>query len=308
MPDPDRLDELLDALKPYFGDVPAARRHFAAAQAKGLHITPNHFYSPIPDTRDLPPRLWSEASELPGIDMNETGQLELLTGAFASYTPAFAAFPRKKTDDELEFTFENNQLAGADPYVLYALVRELGPRRVVEVGSGFSTLVTARALRENGGGELVCVEPYPRPFVPRAVEGLGHLIRRPVQEVGLDLFTGLEAGDVLFIDSTHVVRIGGDVTRLFLEILPRLAPGVWVHVHDIFLPHDYPETWIKDMNFFWGEQYLLQALLIDNPRFRVRFAVGYMGRRHPELMARVFPHWALGMGGGSFWMRREEES
>ncbi len=304
--DQDRLMALLDALKPYFGDVPSARRHFALAQQRGLHITPVHFYSPVPDTAKLPPRTWTVASALPGVDMNEPGQLELLETVFAKYYEEFLTFPLKRTDNDLEFSFENDQVSGADPFILHALIRELKPRRIVEVGGGYTTLVSTKAVRCNGSGEIVCVEPYPRPFLDRALEGVGRLARCPVQEVDLDLFTSLGENDILFIDSTHVARIGSDVNRLFLEILPRLAPGVWVHVHDIFLPYDYPETWTKDMHFFWSEQYLLQAFLIGNRMYRPRFAVGYMGRRHPEAMRRVFPGWALGLGGGSFWMRRED--
>lgn len=301
---PPALHDLLIALKPYFGDVPSARAHFAQAQALGLHITPNHFHYPIPDTAALPPSTWQTASALPGIDMDEAGQVRLMETVFAKYTKDFEAFPLRKTSDDLEFTFENDQISGADPFIIHALMRELKPERVVEVGAGYSTLVTAKALRENGRGSLRCIDPYPRPFLHRAVEGLGELLQQTAQETDMAVFQELRANDVLFIDSTHVCRIGGDVNRLFLEVLPRLAPGVWVHIHDIFLPHDYPEPWIRDMHFFWSEQYLLQAFLVGNQLFRVRFAVGYMGRRHPEAMRRTFPGWDLGLGGGGFWMER----
>ncbi|MEA4820748.1 MAG: class I SAM-dependent methyltransferase [Erysipelotrichales bacterium] len=304
--DTDRLRALLDALKPYFGSTPAARKHFALAQEHGLHILPVHFYSPVPDTAGLSPQTWTAPSALPGVDMNEAGQLALMETVFAKYHEDFAAFPLKRTGNDLEFSFENDQVSGADPFILHALVRELKPRRIVEVGGGYTTLVSAKAVRQNGSGEIVTIEPYPRPFLARALDGVGRLERRPLQEIDLELFASLGEDDILFIDSTHVSRIGSDVNRLFLEILPRLAPGVWVHVHDIFLPYDYPETWTRDMQFFWTEQYLLQAFLIGNRMYRVRFAVGYMGRRHPEAMAGTFPGWALGLGGGSFWMRRED--
>lgn len=300
-----KLHELLSQLSPYFGNVVSARKHFEIAQEFGLHITPTHFYYPVPDTRKLSPEIWSRSSKLHGIDINEAGQLNLLDTVFSKYTEAFAAFPLKKTDNDLEFTFENDQISGADPFILHALIRELSPRRVIEVGGGYSTLVTASALRENAHGELLCIEPYPRDFLPRAVATVGTLIRQPVQKLGFKYFESLGENDILFIDSSHVVRQGSDVNWLFLEILPRLATGVWVHVHDIFLPNDYPEAWTREMNFFWSEQYLLHAFLVGNRMYRTRFAVGYMGRRHPERMRRVFPGWALGLGGGSFWMCRE---
>jgi hypothetical protein len=304
--DRQRLRELLAELRPHFADVLSARRNFELAQEYGLHVTPNHFYYPIPDTSVLPPAIWNRRSEMPGVNMDDANQLDLLETVFSRYREDFAAFPLKKTGNELEFSFENDQISGADPFILHALIREMRPGRVVEVGGGYSSLASAKALRQNGAGELVCIEPYPRSFLPRALEGIGTLIREPVQQVGLDVFTSLGKSDILFIDSTHVVRMGGDVNHLFLEVLPRLAPGVWVQVHDVFFPCDYPEPWTRDMNFFWSEQYLLQAFLIGNRMFRTRFAVGYMGRRYPDAMSRVFPGWALGMGGGSFWMSREE--
>jgi hypothetical protein len=299
-----RLAELLAELKAYFGDVPSARRHFAQAEAAGLHVTPVHFYSPIPDVSRLEPEIFERDSELPGVDMDEAGQLRLLEEVFARHTEDFRGFPLKSRGNDLEFSFDNDQISGADPFTIYALTRHLRPKRIVEVGSGYSTLVTSRAVRENGSGSILCVEPYPRAFLERAVEGVGEVRRQPVQDTPLEVFEELGAGDILFIDSTHTVRIGGDVNRLFLEILPRLKPGVWVHVHDIFLPHDYPRQWIEEMRFFWAEQYLLQAFLCFNRAFRVRFAVGYMGRRHLDRMRAVFPGYQLGMGGGSFWMER----
>lgn len=303
-PDTHRLDELLRELATYYATIPDARAHFAAARAHGLHITPNHFYSPIPDAPSLSPDVWSTCSELPGIDMNEAGQLQLMDECFAGFTETFRGFAHGPVADELTFTYDNDQISGPDPMVLYALLRTLRPARVVEVGAGFSTLMTRRALLENGTGQLDCVEPYPRAFLARAVEGLGTLHRTPVQQVPMELFTSLGEGDILFIDSSHVSKLGSDVNHLFLEVLPRLAPGVWVHVHDIFLPCDYPRMWTEEMQFFWNEQYLLQAFLIGNADFCVRYAVGWMGRRHPERMAEVFPGWALGLGGGSFWMQR----
>lgn len=301
---PDRLDELLDELAAHYGSVPQARANFARAEARGLHIAPCHFYSPIPDTRTLAPTTWTARSSLAGIDMNEAGQLDLLHSLFARHTKTFATFPLKKGDNDLEFSFDNDQISGADPFALYAFVRERRPQRIVEVGSGYSTLVTARAVRENGQGEILCVEPYPRDFLPRAVEGIGTIVRQPVQSVDMAVFEALGPGDILFIDSTHVSRIGSDVNFLVLEVLPRLAPGVLVHIHDIFMPADYPETWIRNYNFFWNEQYLIQAFLCGNRDYVVRFCVSYMGLNHLDAMQTIFPGFQRGLGGGSLWIEK----
>lgn len=301
---PTRLTELIRELREFFGSIPEARKHFALAQKHGLHITPNHFYSPIPDTEALPDALWEKPSSLAGVDMREHDQLALLNTTFARYSDLFAGFPLRSTGNDLDFSFENSQIAGADPFVLYAFVRERRPQRIVEVGSGYSTLVTARAVRENGQGEIFCVEPYPRDFLPRAVEGIGTILRQQVQSVDMAIFDALELGDILFIDSTHVSRIGSDVNHLVLEVLPRLAPGVLVHIHDIFIPYEYPESWIKNYNFFWNEQYLVQAYLSGNQDYTVRFCVSYMGLKHLDAMQTVFPGYRRGLGGGSLWIEK----
>jgi len=124
-----------------------------------------------------------------------------------------------------------------------------------------------------------------------------------VQTVPVAQFKQLEANDVLFIDSSHVVKIGSDVNYLFLEVLPRLRPGVIVHIHDIFLPNEYPRAWVLEQCRFWTEQYLLQAFLSFNSDFEIVFANSYMGRRHADMMKATFPN-SPWWGGGSFWMRR----
>ena len=123
----------------------------------------------------------------------------------------------------------------------------------------------------------------------------------------LDLFTALEADDVLFIDSSHVVRTGGDVTFLFLEVLPRLQPGVVVQVHDVFLPHEYPREWVVDGLRFWNEQYVLQAFLAFNSAFRVLLANSYLDARYPDALRNTFPT-SPWWGGGSLWFQRRPDS
>jgi hypothetical protein len=132
--------------------------------------------------------------------------------------------------------------------------------------------------------------------------GRTSLIAKRIEEVELDVFARLGSNDVLFIDSSHVVRCGGDVNYLFLEVIPRLAPGVIVHVHDVFLPRDYPEEWLKEELRFWSEQYLLQAFLAFNAEFEVLLSVNHLSHRHWSELRDTFPN---AQGGGSFWMRRK---
>jgi hypothetical protein len=172
------------------------------------------------------------------------------------------------------------------------------------VGSGFSSLVAAEAIAKNKNSALVCIEPFPLDFLRRGFPGLHSLIEKKVEDIDLEFFSQLDSGDILFIDSSHTVKIGGDVNYLFLEVLPRLRPGVVVHVHDIFLPFDYRRDWVMDELRFWTEQYLLQAFLSFNSEFEVLMANGYLAHRYMEALKAAFPN-STWWGGGSFWMRRK---
>jgi hypothetical protein len=278
------------------------REVFERFQEHGIHVTPVHFYFPVPDTRALPARLFTDESALPGIDMNESAQLTLV-GAFRAFQQEYDAFRRAPGDDPHEFYFDNPMFSGTDALVLYCMVRHARPRRVIEVGSGYSTRLSLAATRRNGDGRVVSIEPYPSEAL-RAAPGLDELIATPVQQVDLQLFETLEADDILFIDSSHVVRIGSDVNFLFLEVLPRLKPGVIVHVHDIYLPLEYRREWVVEDLRFWSEQYLLQAFLAFNSAFEVLLCNSYLERRHPGALRAAFPR-SPWWGGGSFWMRRK---
>lgn len=236
--------------------------------------------------------------------MNDDEQLHLLREVFPKFRDEYETLPTAPTDDYTVFHFGNGLFDGTDALVLYCMLRHLRPRRVIGVGSGYATRLAAQAARANGSTELVCIEPYPDEVLQEGFEGLASLITARVEEVSLDLFTTLGADDVLFIDSSHSVRTGGDVTFLFLEVLPRLKAGVVVQVHDVFLPHEYPREWVVDGLRFWNEQYLLQAFLTFNSGFRVLLANSYLDVRYPDVLRDAFPN-APWWGGGSFWMQRQ---
>src|SRR5205814_10103081 len=132
----------------------------------------------------------------------------------------------------------------------------------------------------NDACPLICVEPFPSDFLSKGFPGLKSLVIKEVQQIDLDFFSQLQSGDVLFIDSSHTVKIGGDVNYLFLEVLPRLKLGVIVHVHDILFPLDYRRDWVKEQFRFWNEQYLLQAFLCFNSAFEVLLSTSYLGYYH----------------------------
>lgn len=303
----------MSSIKRAFGKVLASQRSFELFQRFGVHVVPNHFYSPIPDTRALGERapLWSRESPLEGVDLNEPGQLEMLD-RFGDFQSEYD-FPLERTGDPAEYFIRNGGFGFVSATVLHGMIRHFKPRRIIEVGSGSSTLVSARALRmnrnEGSDGALTAIEPYPAPVLERGFDGLTRLVREKVEDVGVERFDELDDGDILFIDSSHVIRTGGDVNHLYLDVLPRLRRGVVVHIHDIFFPMDYPRDWVIENRRFWTEQYGLQMFLAFNSAFRVLWCGSFMYLRHRDALARAFPPPA-GLGTGrdyfssSFWMQR----
>ncbi len=280
------------------------REIFSFWERRGFHVTPVHFYQPIPDTQSLPETLWDRPSELVGIDMNDVMQLDLLRNQFPKFRGEYERWPTKPTGDPTRFYLRKRPFGGTDALVAYCMVRHFQPRLIIEVGSGYSSLVLAEAAAQTNACSLICVEPFPSDFLSKGFPRLKALVTRKVQEIELDFFSQLEAGDILFIDSSHTVKIGGDVNYLFLEVLPRLKPGVIVHVHDIFLPFDYRRDWVMDEFRFWTEQYLLQAFLSFNSEFEVLLANRYVAYRYMQQFKTTFPT-SPSWGGGSFWMRRK---
>jgi hypothetical protein len=198
--------------------------------------------------------------------------------------------------------------------MLYGMVRYFKPRRLIEVGGGHSTYVSAHAINTNAAEdlqyqcELTLIEPFPNNVVKRGFPGLSRLIARRVQDVPLAEFERLQENDILFIDSSHVLAIGSDVRYEVLEILPRLNKGVLVHFHDIFLPTEYPKEFVFKLCRFWTEQYLLQAFLAFNSAFEVLWAGCYMHLKHPEVLQRNFGSYNKQRSlPGSFWIRKTQE-
>lgn len=280
-------------------------------QSLGLHVTPNHYYQPVPDTTKLKDNLWSEYSELVGIDPNQTKQLELLSLFVSKFRTEYEYFPKSKTATPHEYYLDNGSFVNVDAEILYSMIRYFKPQRIYEIGSGYSTYLSAQAMRKNveedigSQCELVAIEPYPNETLKAGFPGLSRLIPNEVQEVPLTEFKNLTANDILFIDSSHVLRIGNDVQYEYLDILPRLNKGVLIHIHDIFLPAEYPKKWVTELRRFWTEQYLLQAFLAFNDSFEVLWAGSWMHLNHPEKLERAFSSYNRGSTlPGSFWMRR----
>ena len=274
-------------------------RYFRLWQSRGYHITPVHFYQPIPDTRSLTDDIWTKPSELVGVDMNVARQLEILSMLCANY----------KSEYE-ELTPGKEAIGGLDWAVLYYMVRHFKPRRIIEIGSGTSTRVSAMAIERNRQeacieASLVAIEPYPRQELIDGFAGLSELKRMPVQNVPLAEFEGLEENDILFIDSSHMLKIGSDVKYEILEIIPRLRKGVVVHIHDVFFPYEYPRYFGMELSIFWNEAYILQAFLAFNPAFEVFWSGSYLHHYHTSSLQKAYSWYDPKVHQpSSLWMRR----
>jgi Methyltransferase domain len=265
------------------------------------------FYSPIPQLRGLDEGIWSRRSELAGIELDLDHQAQLVEGELAPYVTELDA-PEGGAGEPGELFLANGSYEYVDAEVLYAMVRHLRPARILELGSGYSTLLMARAAEANArDGDQTALESYD-PFPGPAREGLPGLRRlnpTPVQQVPIADFERLGSGDLLFVDTTHSVKLGSDVNRIVLDVLPRLRAGVIVHFHDVFLPYEYPRHFSEGLGMYWTEQYLLQAFLSLNRDYEVLLALHALARERPAALEAAVPSWRLRPGwGASFWIRR----
>jgi hypothetical protein len=286
-----------------------------AAGAVGLRVlrtsmhdvVPKHFYSPIPNPAELSGELWERPSALRGIDFDVSGQAAFLEG-LAPLIGEFGA-PFERPAGGGGFHFDNDFYSTVEAEVAYAIVRRFKPRRVIELGSGYSSLVLGRACdaneRDGSPVHYAAFDPYPSATTAAGVPGMTSLSRSRAQDVPLEEFKSLGSSDVLFVDTTHTVKIGGDVNYLILDVLPTLADGVLVHFHDIFLPWEYPRHWVLDVGRYWAEQYLLQAFLSMNPSYEVVFAAHALLHARHELFERLFPSFHPGANPSAFWIRRK---
>lgn len=267
---------------------------------------PGHFYSPLPSREEIAEAFAHGSFGPPfgAIDLNEAGQFALLE-KLAEFYPE-QPFPEVPTSGRRYF-FANPSFGHYDAIVLYGMMRLLRPRRIIEVGSGFSSAAMLDVSEHVLGRsvEFTFIDPDMsrlRPLLKLEDAMRCTLIERRVQEVPLETFSALGENDLLFIDSSHVSKIGSDVNRLFFDVLPVLAPGVVIHIHDVAGNLDYPRDWLEEGRA-WNEQYLLRAFLMNNAAYRIElFTAWVSNQRHAFLQERM-PLCARG-GGGQMWLRK----
>lgn len=277
---------------------------------------PVHFHSPLPDLADLERReVWDRRSDLVGIDFRPEAQVALLRRLAHEFGHE-CDWPVRPTGDPYRFNTYNDSFSYGCAASTHCVLRHFKPLHVMEIGSGFSSLVIGSALLLNASdgahppAEYTIIDPRPLRVIEEGLPGVTRLIRQRVELLDLSFFGGLSENDVLFIDSGHTVRMGGDVNYLMLDVLPRLPRGVIVHFHDIPLPGEYPKVYATNPRFrvFWTESYLLQDFLCFNSQFEVLLAMAYLTADWSEELLAAFPcydpakHLATS---GSFWIRRK---
>lgn len=274
----------------------------------GFGILPvqDHYYEPMINPKKHLTKPLSNDRNLTGIDLNEKEQLSLL--ASFRYNEELLSFPLHKRKNT-EYHYNNVSYAAGDSEYLYNMIRHFKPKRMIEIGCGHSTLMARNAIEQNKKEDAtytckhICVEPYEQAWLEELeIE----LIRKKVEDLDLSVFQQLEANDILFIDSSHIIRPQGDVLFEYLELLPTLKTGVIVHVHDIFTPKDYPDTWIKKYHLLWNEQYLLEAFLSGNTGYKIIGALNYLKYNHRKAFEAKCPVFASqeGKEPGAFWMKK----
>ncbi|WP_407931293.1 class I SAM-dependent methyltransferase [Ignavibacterium album] len=269
----------------------------------GVFPIRNHYYEPQFDNRT--PKLdFSLDRNLSGINWNISGQLELLERFI--YSRELEDIP-KENPEPLKFFLNNGAFEFGDAEYWYQLIRTIKPRRIFEVGSGYSTLMAINAIAQNQADdsnykcEHICIEPYEMPWLEKS--GVS-VVRSKVEDIELSFFSKLYENDILFIDSSHIIRPQGDVLFEYLELLPSLRKGVIVHLHDIFSPKNYPKQWLQDEIRFWNEQYLLEAFLTYNNTWKVIGALNYLHHNHYEKLRRVAPFLTPEREPGSFYIQK----
>ncbi|MES2679697.1 MAG: class I SAM-dependent methyltransferase [Bacteroidota bacterium] len=272
----------------------------------GILPVADHYYEPMINPKKHLTKPLRDDRPIKGIDFNVKEQLELL--AQFKYNEELVQFPIKKTKN-IEYHYDNVSYSSGDSEYLYNIIRHFKPGKIIEIGSGHSTLMARNAITKNKSEDAayhchhICIEPYEQPFL----ETTGvDVMREKVENVDKSLFQNLERNDILFIDSSHIIRPQGDVLFEYLEVLPILKPGVIIHVHDIFTPKDYLDGWIYE-HILWNEQYLLEAFLMFNSDFKIVGALNYLAHNHRKEFAEKCPVFAKqeAKEPGALWMVRK---
>lgn len=265
----------------------------------------DHYYQPLVfPNKHLKPG-FDLKRQLPGVNFNVKGQLQFLD--ILNFRDELLQIPIEYSQSS-DFYFHNGSFEAGDSEMLYNIIRFFKPCKIIEIGSGNSTRVTLKASKlnktENHNTDIICIEPYEQPWLDTISEI--KVIRKKVEDVPFYEFESLKENDILFIDSSHIIRPNGDVLFEFLELLPKLNKGVIIHIHDIYSPRDYSEEIIFDKRFTWNEQYLLEAFLSFNDNYEILCSLNYLKRNFYTELSKACPILEMEPDAdpASFWIRK----
>ena len=269
----------------------------------GVYLIRDHYYFPLFKDSRLKKSL-REPRYLPGVDFCEKKQLLLLESLTFENELQFMEI-KKKTDKTKQFSLNNDSFKSGDAEFLYQVIRYFKPKNVIEIGSGYSTKIANKALLRNKSENKevffhTCIDPYEIPWLG-SIDA--KVIRNNLENCDIEIFDKLEENDLLFIDSSHIIRPQGDVLKEYLEIIPRLKSGVMIHVHDIFTPRDYLDEWIREDVKFWNEQYLLECLLSNNHRYEIVAALNFLKHSNYLKLKKVCPYLDKNREPGSIYFK-----
>jgi len=255
----------------------------------GIFPLTSNYYEPSFDFDNLKKNL-SEKRNLPGINFNIENQIKNLKQL--DYKKELENLNLKNNSPNFNFNIDNNFFEAGDAEIYYQMIRYHKPKKIIEIGSGQSSLIAMEAINNNKQidnfiTELTCIEPFENKWLEKNDI---RVIRKKVEEIDTDIFTDLNKGDILFIDSSHVIKPQGDIVKIFLEILPKLKSGVIIHIHDIFSPRDYLENWLKIENRFFNEQYLLEGMLDNSSRYKIMLSLNLLKYDFYKELKNVCPY------------------
>jgi hypothetical protein len=291
--------EILNQLVKIFNEHSNLKTHVTTAAHP-----PGHYYSTIPSTHEVSLSLKNKRSDtLDGISTNDAGQIELLK-QIAARRHLIQPISVAKEAGKRYFS-SNDQYGSGDAIVLSLMLNHIKPRRVVEIGSGFTSALMLdfnEFSRAQDPISFTFIEPYPDRLQSLLIGNeSASIIKDYVQNVSLSVFDSLTEGDVLVIDCSHVSKVNSDVNHIYHKIIPRLNRGVWVHIHDMFFDFEYPAEWLQS-GIYWNEQYLVRSFLQYNSEWIIEFFSDYLHKKHRDIMQQLLPEYP-GNGGGQLWIR-----
>ncbi|MFC2188312.1 class I SAM-dependent methyltransferase [Fulvivirgaceae bacterium LMO-SS25] len=301
------LDKILHKL---FMQIPSYKERYNDHNnlRNKMEFPPGHYYSPcvtMDELREFENIIWrqKEINEISAIDFNAEAQKDFLKALKKNF--GNLRLVEKPTANN-RYYLDNGFYSYTDGIILSLMISHLQPKRIIEVGSGYSSALMLDLNDQlfKSEIELTFIEPYTErldALIERSENRNTQIIRKKVQEIDLSIVEKLESNDILFIDSSHVSKVGSDLNFIVFEILPKLRPGVFIHFHDIFYPFEYPKEWIKQGKS-WNEIYILRSFLMYNNEFRIKLFADYLHKKHPQIFSEI--PLCYKNTGGNLWLEK----